>query len=153
MKIVEPPEEYRHVTVQCEDGKVHFKIDTWQSFCGGTIIYNVKFDLRENDEPCKLRLYKNFLEFLQRDQQVGKLNRSKVFLADKVRKHRFEYETSMYDFCMTFDEFLHGEPMPNPNSGNHVLVFELDRTVFDLNSGKGKSPFTKGGRKREGGDW
>jgi len=126
-------------------GTVDYNRVKFPTCCGVTNLSNLYFKIKEGHT--KQQLYDEFFKFLQTNQQDPQLNRCKILMTDRVRE---DQRTSVFDFGMSQDGwYCSAKAIPNPNSGNKVVVFEMDRKVFGVNS-FGNSGYLKQDGTRRG---
>jgi len=132
--------EYR---IKTPYGNIKFRCERNMGNCGISIIKGVKFHLDMGQT--KDDLYKYFHdEILFGDKDINSdpnidgwnytnIRRNngdwvvhKFILSDRTNRNR--EKTSIYDFCKHV-EALEGTVVFNPNSGNNIQVFELDRPL------------------------
>lgn len=130
--------------IKCKYGKVKFDITVVPSQCGMSFINAVSFFGVNN----KIKLYEYFLndiilgtENLQSDlgsgwgyseivRSNGRWNVNKFLLTDYLRPKNYK-EAHLHGFC-TYMELLEGPVVFNPNSGNMVQSFEINRNIIKV---------------------
>lgn len=107
-------------TFETTNGSVAFNVDKMHGCCGAAVVYSVMWR-RIVDRDA---FYKEFHHHLKNATQPFDLDRCKVIMSDAVRK---THMPSIYNFCLSSDEWAYGDPSFNKKSGNEVIVFELNR--------------------------
>ena len=97
-------------------GTVDYDYEKLRGCCGAAVVFSVDFRFKRGQ---KEDLFKAFNKHILTYKANFNLARPKVIMSDKVGG-------DIYDFC-TFNNWLEGTRTYNIKSGNHVILFEMDR--------------------------
>lgn len=128
----------RQYTFKSEHGKVKYNLTMLPGCCGIALVYNVDFIINNNEEywnktkiiKHRKLLFKQFNKFLTRSTKPFDLNRCKIIISDST--NRAPDDSDLYtpvDFCTYMKWKKIGTRRYNPKSGNHIQLWEKNRTV------------------------
>lgn len=128
---------------RCKHGRVDYDTSPFHGNCGALIIHSVSFEpisghyykrtdpweegstAAQMDKCAKevAGLYKEFNSFLLKDYNT---NRNKLLMSDAVGGEDGRKRPSIYGMCKK-NKWRKGKATFNGNSGNNIVVFEIDR--------------------------